>query len=362
MTTNFDFQSHPLVAIWETNARSGPQIGDTFDFSNHDGLELTDKEAEQLIRDIAELQPPVFVFAGDDPLRRDNIYTLVQYAASCDLHPNMMVGPNSNLTRDVIADLKKANLARLSLTLQAGSAPAHDHLCGLSRSFARTVEAMKWANECRLPLQIHTSLGRRNLHELRQIASIIRPFRIAVWSISFPVPQPGESLHDLPAAAEFEESFAVIHELAQDLPFKVKTVEAPHYRRFVVQQRTRARATAGGLVMLPSGDGGIPGILPINEARATIFISSTGEIFPSKGLRISAGNIRRQKLADVYRNREPFESLRDPNNLKGKCGECEFKELCGGSRARAWAVQGDVFGEEPCCSYIPAGAAIRKIG
>ena len=360
MTTNFDFQTHPFVAIWETNARSGPQIGDTLDFPNRDGLELTDKEAEQLIRDIAELRPPVFFFAGDDPLRRDNIYSLVQYAASCGLHPSMMLGPNSNVTRTVIADLKKANLSRLGLTLEAGSAQPHDHLSGLPGSFARTTEAMKWANECRLPLQIHTNLRRRNLHELRQIASVIRSFRIAVWSISFPVPQAGESLHDLPSATEFEEAFAVIHELAQDLPFKIKTLEAPHYRRFVIQQRTRFRGAAGNLVVLPFGDGGIPGILPVNESRATIFISSTGEIFPSQGLRISAGNVRRHKLAEVYRNREPFESLRDPANLKGKCGECEFKDLCGGSRARAWAVHGDMFEEEPCCSYLPATA--RKVG
>ena len=362
MTTNFDFQSHPFVAIWETNARSGPQIGDTVHFPNRDGLELTDKEAEQLIRDIAELRPPVFFFAGDDPLRRDNIYSLVQYAASCGLHPNMIVGPNSNVTRTVIADLKEAGLSRLGLTLEAGSAQAHDHLSGVPGSFARTTEAMKWANECRLPLQIHTNVRRRNLHELRQIASVIRSFRIVAWTISFPVPQPGESLHDLPSAIEFEEAFGLIHELAQDLPFKVKTMEAPHYRRFVVQQRARFRGVAGSLMVLPSGDGGIPGILPINEARATILISSTGEIFPSKGLRISSGNVRRQKLAEVYRNREPFESLRDPNNLKGKCGECEFKELCGGSRARAWAVHGDMFEEEPCCSYLPAAAAARKIG
>lgn len=362
MTTNFNFHSHPFVAIWETNAGFGPQVHDKLDFPLSGPLELSDKEAEQLIRDVAELRPPVFFFAGDDPLRREKIYSLVQYAASCGLHPNMMLGPNSNVTRSAIADLKKANLSRLGLTLEAGSAQAHDHLAGCPGSFARTMQAMKRANDCRLPLQIHTNLRRRNLHELRQIASAIQSFRIVIWSISFPVPQPGESLHDLLSAAEFEEAFAVIHELARDLPFKVKTIDAPHYRRFVVQQRTRARGTSGGLAVLPSVSGGIPGILPINEAKATLFISSTGEIFPSKGLRVSAGNVRRQKLAEVYRNREPFESLRDPDNLKGKCGVCEFKDLCGGSRARAWAVHGDMFEEEPCCSYLPAAAVARKVG
>ncbi|HET9182901.1 MAG TPA: radical SAM protein [Candidatus Angelobacter sp.] len=362
MTTNFDFQSHPFVAIWETNARSGPQTGDTLDFSNRDGLELTDKEAEQLIRDIAELRPPVFFFAGDDPLRRENIYSLVQYAASCGLHPNMIVGPNSNLTRAAISDLKKADLSRLGLTLDAGTAQMHDHLCAFPGSFARTLEAMKWANECRLPLQIHTNLRRRNLQQLKQIASVIRCFRIVAWIVSFPAPQPRESLHDVPSAAEFEEAFALIHELAQELPFKVKTEEAPHYRPFVVQQRIRVRGAAGSLAVLPFEDGGIPGILPINEAMASIFISSTGEIFPAKALRISGGNIRRDKLAEIYRNGEPFASLRDPDNVKGKCGECEFKDLCGGSRARAWALHGDMFEEEPCCSYLPIAAAARKVG
>lgn len=360
MTTNFDFQAHPLVAIWETNARSGPQMGDIVQFPGGDHMELTDREAEQLIRDIAELQPAVFILAGADPLGRESIYSLLQYAASSGLHPNMILGPNSEPARTAIADLKSAGLSRLGLTLEAGNAALHDHLCGIVGSYERTLATIKWANECRLPIQIHTNLRRRNLHNLRQIASVISRFRILGWSISFPVPQPRESLHELPSAGEFEEAFSTIHELAHELPFKVKTVDAPHYRRFVVQQRTTARVAAGGLRLLPSLHGGIPGILPINQERASIFVSSTGEIFPSRGLRVAAGNTRTHNLAEVYRNSLLFQALRDPGNLKGKCSYCEFKDLCGGSRARAWAVHGDVFAEEPCCSYLPAAA--RKIG
>jgi radical SAM protein with 4Fe4S-binding SPASM domain len=360
MTINFDFQSHPLVAIWETNARTGPQIGDIVQFPAGDRLKLTDKEAEQLIRDVAELRPPVFILAGDDPLRRENIYSLLQYAASNGLHPRMLLGPNSEPMRTTIADLKKAGLSRLGLTLEAGSAALHDHLCGIAGSYQRTLTAMKWANECRLPLQIHTNLRRRNLHQLRQIASAIKGFRILGWGISFPVPYQGESLHDLPCAGEFEEAFGTIYDLAQELPFKVKTVDAHHYRRYVVQQRGKARPATAGLMLRPSLDGGIPGILPINEGRASIFISSTGEIFPSQGLRVSAGNVRSYSLAEVYRNSTLFQSLRDSDNLKGKCSNCEFKDLCGGSRARAWTVNEDMFAEEPCCSYIPV--SVRKIG
>jgi radical SAM protein with 4Fe4S-binding SPASM domain len=264
------------------------------------------------------------------------------------------------VTRKTISELKKAGLSRLSLTLEAGTPEAHDRLCGITGSFAGTLNAMRWSNECGLPLEIRTNLRRRNLHELENIAAVLKSFKILSWSISFPVPQPRESLRDLPCSSEFEEAFSSLHQLAQELPFKVKTVDAPHYRRFVVQQRSRARTNGGGLPAPQTLDGGIPGILPVNESRASIFISSTGDIFPSHGLRVAAGNIRRQKVADVYRNSELFRSLRDTGNLKGKCRDCEFKEMCGGSRARAWAVNEDMFAEEPCCSYLPATA--RKTG
>ena len=356
MTNNFDFQSHPLVAIWETNSDSGSPEGDFAVFPSDDNLELTDREAEQLIRDIGELEPPAMVFAGADPLRRNNIYSLVRYAATCGLHPVLNLTPESNVTRTAIEELKKASLSRLTVVLHGGTEQIHDSISGVAGSFSRTVQAIRWAIECRVPVQVQTELRRRNLNEIEAIASVIRHFRVIGWSISFPVPQPAQSLRDLPSASEFEEAFTKIYALAQQLPFKVKTVEAPHYRRFVLQQRTRARATSAGVLAMPFTDTGIPGVLPVNDARAQVVISSTGEIFPTSGLRVTAGNVRDWKLADVYRNSVLFDSLRDPANLKGKCGECEFKDMCGGSRGRAWAMSEDMFSEEHCCSYQPVAA------
>lgn len=360
MTNNFDFQSQPFAAIWEVNGKSGPQVSDGPFLTTGDNLELTDKEAEQLIRDVAELQPPVFVMAGADPLRRTSIYSLVQYAASCGLHPVLALSPETNVSRATMAHLKQSSLSRLELSVEGGSAQTHDRICGIAGSFVRTVNALQWANECRLPVQIHTHLCRRNLEEIEKIASLIQGFRILGWSISFPVPQPGEPLHDLPSAGEFEEAFARIYSAAQSVSFKVKTVDAPHYRRFVVQQRARLKAGNAGLVVPPFGENGIPGVLPINEGMASIFVSSTGDIFPSRWLRVPAGNVRRHNLTDVYRNHTLFDSLRDAANLKGKCGDCEFKQMCGGSRARAWAVSGDMFSEEASCSYQPV--ASRRAG
>ena len=358
---NFDLQWQPFAAIWEINARIGPQCSDSPVPTSNDDLELTDKEAERLLRDVAELRPRVFVMAGADPLRRSSIYSLVQYAASCGLHPVLALSPESDVTRTTIAELKHSGLSRLELVLEGGSAETHDRNCNLAGSFERTVNALRWANEFRLPVQVHTHLGRRNLGELESISYLLQGFRILSWSISFPVPQPEGPLHDLPSAAEFEEAFARLYSISQSVPFKVKTVDAPHYRRFVVQQRSRLKAGSAGPVAFSSAENGIPGVLSINEGVASIFLSSTGDIYPSKWLRLPAGNVRRHNLAAVYRNSSLFDSLRDSAKLKGKCGDCEFKQMCGGSRARAWALSGDMFNEETTCSYQPAVAA-RKAG
>jgi radical SAM protein with 4Fe4S-binding SPASM domain len=150
-----------------------------------------------------------------------------------------------------------------------------------------------------------------------------------------------------------------LYTLAQKVPFKIKTSEAPHYRRYVLQQQARERAGNGA-------DGhrfqdGIPGIMPVNEDRGMLFVSHTGEVYPCPGLHAAAGNVRVVKLAEIYRSSQVFTLLRDQVNLTGKCGECAFKGVCGGSRARAYAMHGDMFTEDPSCIYRPtAQAAVRN--
>lgn len=140
--------------------------------------------------------------------------------------------------------------------------------------------------------------------------------------------------------------FARIYRMAQEVPFKIKTTEAQHYRRYVLQQRRTQRADQ-------SLAEGVPGILPINEGKGFMFISHTGEVQPNGFLPVCAGNVRKASVADIYRNSELLKQLRDTANLNGKCGDCEFKEVCGGSRARAYAVKGDLFTEDPSCAYRP---------
>jgi radical SAM protein with 4Fe4S-binding SPASM domain len=354
MNNQFDVNQHPLVVVWETTE---PPASDSPE-SRSASSQLSDPEAEELIREVAELRPPIFVFAGD-PLKRPAIFSFVRYAASCGLHPNMLITASPELTRKSIAGLKSAGLSRLGLTLHASSPELHDRLCGIEGSFARTLEAMLWARNSDMPLQVQTMVTKENWNELEAIAGILKKFQVIVWSVSFPVPLPGDeqAAEEAPTPQEFEEIFARLYALSQEAPFKIKTVEAQHYRRFVLQEKAKARALN---IYEPTSSflcEGVPGVLPINETRGSVFITCAGEVFASSCLPVSAGNIRHQKLTEIYRNSVLFKSLRDTSLLSGKCGRCEFKEICGGSRARSWAAAGDMFGEDSCCVYLPGSKA-----
>ena len=353
MKTKIDTKKTPWIAIWETTQACDIACLDYGDWIHAEPspLELTTQESEQLLREVSELRPRIFVFAGADPLKRPDIYQLVRYAADRGLHPILAARATPLLTRDAVFDLKEAGLSRFSFTLDGSSAELHDLITGVYGSFARTIEATQWAEEARLPFQITTHLGERNMHNLEKLATLLKPFRIAQWNVVFPVPARPTQLEELPSAGQFEEAFARLYKVAQHVPFKIKTTEAPHYRRYVLQQQAQARAEGPGHP--PQFEEGIPGILPVNEDRATLFIAHTGEVYPCASLPIVAGNVRIQKLREIYRRSKVLDSINDVGNLKGKCSTCAFKQICGGSRARALAVNKDVFMEDPACIYQP---------
>jgi AdoMet-dependent heme synthase len=353
MKTKIDVKNAPWITIWETTQACDIACLDYGDDAHPEPspLELTTQEAEQLIRELSALQPRIFVFAGADPLKRQDIYHLLRYASFRGLRPVLAARATPRLTRDAIFQLKTAGLSRLSLTLNGSSAELHDLITGVYGSYARTIEATQWAEEAMLPFQITTQFCGRNLHDLENLAALLKPFRIAHWNVAFPVPTRPNQIEELPSPGQFEEAFAHLYQLAQRVPFKIKTTEAPHYRRYVLQQQAQARTEDP--TKPPQFEEGIPGILPVNEERATLFIAHTGEVYPCASLPIVAGNVRIQKLGEIYRASKAFASLHDVANLKGKCSICAFKQICGGSRARAFAVYKDALMEDPSCVYHP---------
>jgi AdoMet-dependent heme synthase len=369
MNANINFDERPFVAIWETtqacdlacvHCRACAQPA-------RNPLELSTDEAKRLIDDIALLEVPVFVLTGGDPLKRPDIFELVRYAS--DHHVRISLTPSATplLTRENIIHLKEAGLARLAVSLDGPTAEVHDTFRGVKGSYEWTINAVKWAREIGLPVQINTTITRHNLTQLDATIALLETLDIVLWSVFFLVPTGRGQNIDLISAEEFEQVFERLYETSQRVLFDIKSTEAQHYRRFLLQRRTEARRlrqqpsptfrrtpqyTDMPLGMeTPDGIGRSP--RGINDGKGFVFISHLGEVFPSGFLPVSGGSVRKQSLTEIYRNSPIFRSLRDAKNLQGKCGRCEFREICGGSRARSYALTGNIFAEEPCCVYEP---------
>ncbi len=359
LINTIDFNERPFIAIWEVtqacdlacvHCRASAQ-------PDRHPMELSTDEGKQLIDQIADLKVPVFVLTGGDPIKRPDLFELIGHARSMGVRVSLTPSATPLLTREIVVRLKEAGLARLAVSLDGATATTHDAFRGMVGSYARTLDAVRWANEIGLPVQINTTFSRRNIGEMDDLAALIESLKITLWSVFFLVPTGRGKLNDLLNAEEFEQVFARIYALSKVAKFDIKTTEAQHYRRYVLQQRVAERKA--GVEMHTTQEKvadtigrAAPGL---NDGKGFVFISHTGEVFPSGFLPLAAGNIRQQGLAAIYRDSPLFRGLRDTSKLGGKCGACEFKKICGGSRARAHALTGDPRGEEPCCVYIPKG-------
>jgi radical SAM protein len=359
-----DFDQQPFIVIWETTQACDLACVHCRACAQplRDLLELSTKHAKKLIDDIADLQAPVFVMTGGDPLKRPDIFELVGYCRERGVRASLTPSATPLLTKEAIFKLKEAGLARLAISLDGSTAELHDKFRKVDGSYECTLNAVRWAREIGLPVQINTTITRHNLEDFDNLVVLMERLDIVLWSVFFLVPTGRGSSIDLISAEEFEQVFEKLYQTAQRVSFDIKSTEAQHYRRFLLQKRVEDRKPGSGKKLLPflgvSTPDGI-GRAPkgINDGKGFVFISHRGEVFPSGFLPVSGGNIKKQSLGDIYRNSPLFKDLRDVGRLEGKCGRCEFREICGGSRARAYAMTGNAFAEEPCCVYEPKRAA-----
>jgi MoaA/NifB/PqqE/SkfB family radical SAM enzyme len=245
-----DFSDRPFLAIWEVtqacdlvcvHCRASAQ-------PNRDPEELTTAEGKGLIDQIAALQVPVFVLTGGDPIKRPDLFELIAHARSVGVRVSLTPSATPLLTREVVIRLKEAGLARLAVSMDGASAATHDAWRGMSGSFARTLDAIRWANEVGLPVQINTTFSRRNIGEIDAIVALMESLRITLWSVFFLVPTGRGKLNDLLSADEFEQVFAKLYDLSKTATFDIKTTEAQHYRRFVLQQKVAERKAGASQV------------------------------------------------------------------------------------------------------------------
>ena len=362
-----DFAVSPFIVIWEMTracdlaclhcrATAVP---------NRDRGELSTGEAKQLLDTVRTFGRPLFVLTGGDPLKRPDVVELVRYGSDIGLRMAMTPSGTPLMTPDVIRELRDAGLARLAVSLDGSSGAIHDRFRGVDGSFEWTVRMIRAARELGLTTQINTTISRHNVHDVESLITMMGDMGVSLWSVFFIVPTGRARASDLATADEFERVFHRLYDLSKTAPFDIKTTAAPHYRR-VVMQRQREERRAGERAEAPSPmTGGIGFSLAdgvgrakgVNDGDGFVFVSHRGDIYPSGFLPVSTGNVRRDSLVDIYRTHSAFTELRDRERLKGKCGVCEFRAVCGGSRARAYAMTGDVLESDPLCAYVPPAYA-----
>jgi len=243
-------------------------------------------------------------------------------------------------------------LSQMALSLDFPDADHHDRFRGVSGAFDRTMQAIEWAHAQDLPLQINTTVCGRSAPYLEEMAALVQGLGIDFWEGFFLVPMGrGASLGGLDAR-QCEELFGILYRTQREADFLLKVTEAPHYRRYVMQ-RTRHSGLPPRIMKTEAPGGGI-GLAPrgVNSGSGILFVSHTGDVFPSGFLPIQAGNVRRTALASIYRDSDIFRRLRRPHELEGACGRCEFNIACGGSRSRAYALTGNPLASDPWCVYV----------
>ena len=344
-----DFDHRPLLVIWEMTQACDLKCAHCRADARpkRHPLELSTAEAFHLIDEVAEMKVPMFVLTGGDPLKRPDIFPIVQYACRRGVHTALTPSATPLLTREKVFQLKQAGLMRMALSLDGSTAQLHDGFRGVPGSYQQTLDAVGWCHEAKLPIQVNTSVSRRNLGHLDNMIELLQKLRVVLWSVFFLVPTGRAQLNDLLTAEEHEQVFAKLYAASKRVKFHIKTTEGQHYRRYVLQQKAKEK-DAGIVADLIST--APPGV---NDGKGFVFVSHTGEVYPSGFLPLSAGNVLWEPLPEIYLHSPLFRSLRDPSQLKGKCGRCEFNNVCGGSRARAYAFYQDPLAQEPCCSYIP---------
>ncbi len=379
-----DFARAPFIVIWElTRACALACVHCRAEaISKRHPDELTTKEGFHLIDEGAALGPPLplLVFTGGDPLRRPDTIDLVAYAADQALRVALTPSGTAALTQDKLARLQAAGLARLAVSLDGSTADLHDAFRGVRGSFRWTLRILESARNIGLPLQVNTTVTRHNLHDLPAIAALLNEIGIVLWAVFSLVPTGRGRSEDQISAGQYEALLNDLYDLAPRVSFDIKTTEAPHFRRVILERSRGLRrdgrpagaetAPAGGRsergeglsrasATPPGGRDGIGRALrAVNDGNGFVFIDHLGEVYPSGFLPLACGNVRREGLAAIYREHPVFQRLRRPDLLTGKCGRCEYRARCGGSRGRAYALTGDYLASDPCCAYEPVNGGV----
>lgn len=315
-------------------------------------LELNHAESKLFLSQLVGFGDPLphLILTGGDPLSRKDIYELIDYGVGLGLEVSITPSATPELTNDAITNLKAHGIQSLGLSLDGSCAAKHDAIRAVPGTFEHTVEAARHAGRLGIPIQVNTLVAEETVDDLPAIYELLRTsFPVMRWSLFFLISVGrGKALNEVsPAAGERIMNWVL--DLVPRAPFAVKTTEAPSYRRLALD---RMRTT--GLETAELKNTSVYKGFQIRDGHGIVFVSNLGEVYPSGFLPLPCGNVRGESLVEIYRNSPVFRALHSPEKFLGRCGVCEYKFICGGSRARAFAHTGNLLEADPFCPYVPA--------
>ena len=352
----FDFARAPFLVVWEvTRACALACVHCRADaIARRDPDQLTTDEGFALIDEIRGfgVQPPLLVLTGGDPMLRRDLADLVRYASRAGLSVALTPSGTAAATRRRLEELRDAGLRRVAVSLDGPDAETHDAFRGVRGSYQWTMRIIDAVQELGLPLQVNTTISRLTLPHFPAMVRRVSQLPLALWAVFFLIKTGRGAALDQIDARECENVLERLDELSQTAPFGIKTTEAPHFHR-VIRQRHADPSRTPPSAARPNPRAAIRAPRSVTDGNGFVFVDHRGDICPSGFLPLTCGNVRRDSLVGVYREHELFAKLRDPDALEGKCGRCEFRGICGGSRARAYVATGSAFGSDPLCAYEP---------
>jgi len=363
--SRLDFERRPMLVFWEVtracllackhcraSATEGALPGE---LSTAEGLDLIDQVA-------AFGRPyPILVLTGGDCLLRPDLFDLVEHATALGVPVALSPSVTPCLTPPMIERMVTSGVKAVSISLDGAVPATHDGVRGIPGHFEDTIKAISALSKAGMTVQVNTTVMRANVDELADVADLISRAGAHIWEVFFLV-QVGRGVDtDAVSPVEHDDICHFLYDASQH-GFIVRTVEAPFFRRVVARRQAGDPAPTSRLYQRLSGRlealmGPATGrprahTAATRDGKGILFVAHDGEVNPAGFLPQPLGNVRDESIAAIYRDDPLLRQIRSAE-FTGRCGRCEYADLCGGSRARAFAASGDPLGEDPACPYEP---------
>jgi radical SAM protein len=314
--------------------------------------QLTHEESVAFIRQIPEFGDPMptLILTGGDPLERPDLLPLIDEARRLGIDVSITPAATPAFTREVLQNLADHGVTGLGLSLDGSTAARHDAIRGIEGTFDRTLDAIRWAADLGMPLQVNTLVTAETAPDIPAVYELLRPLGLTRWSLFFLIEVGRGTVLEPLSPTDGEEFMRWVYRTSEEAPFVVATTEAPSYRRVATEVMREDGLTTDEIRRSRTARS-----FGVRDGHGIVFVSHVGEICPAGFLPIPVGNLRTDSLVDVYRDAPLFRSLHDPRQFGGRCHHCQYQQQCGGSRARAYSAFGDPLAEDPFCTYVPPG-------